>query len=233
MSRAVVYLIPTILDEEGLKAISDEVRIYIHQCQVFFTENLRTSRRYLKKLDKKIQIDEKEWYQMDENNGHETEFIRMIRDGKKIGILSEAGCPGVADPGHHLVAIAHRQKAEVRPITGPSSILLALMASGMNGQQFCFNGYLPVKESERADAIRRLEALSAKTGFTQIFIETPYRNHQVFETICKICRPDTMLCIAVELTGKNERIRTMKINEWQKQKAELHKKPAIFLLHAD
>ena len=159
-------------------------------------------------------------------------FKQKIKEGKNIGIISEAGCPGIADPGQELIAMAHEMNTEVKPLVGPNSILLALMASGMNGQQFQFLGYLPINETERTKAIRELEAESQKKNCTQIFIETPYRNNHLIETILKTCRPATRFCIAADLTGKNEWIKTESIAEWKKQELDLHKRPAIFLLYA-
>ncbi len=160
-------------------------------------------------------------------------FRKKIKEEKTIGIISEAGCPGVADPGQQLVAIAQEMNIEVKPLVGPNSILLALMASGMNGQQFQFPGYLPIDNPERIKAIKELEAESAKKKCTQIFIETPYRNNQLMEALLKYCHPSTKLCIAVDLTGKKEWIKTKTIADWKKNKPDIHKRPAIFLLYCD
>jgi 16S rRNA (cytidine1402-2'-O)-methyltransferase len=160
-------------------------------------------------------------------------FRKKLKENKNIGIISEAGCPGVADPGQALVDIAHQMNVEVKPLAGPSSILLALMASGMNGQQFHFHGYLPIDNQQRIKAIKELEAGSARKKCTQIFIETPYRNNQLIEALLKHCNPSTKLCMGVDLTGKNEWIKTKKISDWQKNKPDIHKRPAIFLLYCD
>jgi 16S rRNA (cytidine1402-2'-O)-methyltransferase len=149
-----------------------------------------------------------------------------------VGILSEAGCPGVADPGQVLVAWAQEAGITVTPLVGPSSILLALMASGMNGQHFCFHGYLPAKEPDRSNALRSLEAESRRKKATQIFIETPYRNDHLVESILQTCHPETYLCMAVDITGAAENIRTKKISDWKKEKPVIGKVPAIFLLQA-
>ena len=159
-------------------------------------------------------------------------FKQKIKEGKTIGIISEAGCPGIADPGQELIRIAHDMNVTVKPLVGPSSILLALMASGMNGQQFSFIGYLPVKDMERNKAIKDLETESAKKNATQIFIETPYRNNQMLEALCKNCKPSTKICIAADLTGEHEWIKTTTVQEWKKEKVNIHKRPAIFLLLA-
>jgi len=176
-------------------------------------------------------IDEYEWFVIHNNEEQlKTEFSQQLKKGKTIGIISEAGCPGVADPGQILVAVAQDANAEVKPLVGPSSFLLALMASGMNGQQFQFVGYLPIDQHLRAKKIKELENESQKKNCTQIFIETPYRNNQLIETIMNTCKPDTRLCIAVNITSKEENIRTKPISEWKKQIPDINKKPAIFLM---
>ncbi len=232
----VVYLIPTILAEEGMRAIPPYITESIQRCQVFFAENERTTRRYFKQLWKTylpgqdMVIDDYEWHTIGDDSG---EILRTrLKEGKHIGIISEAGLPGVADPGQSLVAIAQEMEAELRPLSGPGSIFLALMASGMNGQHFRFAGYLPIDQGQRANAIRELEAESAARNCTQIFIETPYRNNQLIETIVKTCKPATRLCIAADITGKEEWIKTRTIAAWQKNRPEMHKRPVIFLLYA-
>jgi 16S rRNA (cytidine1402-2'-O)-methyltransferase len=160
-------------------------------------------------------------------------FKQKIKEGKNIGIISEAGCPGVADPGQVLVAIAQEMNIEVKPLVGPNSILLALMASGMNGQQFQFLGYLPIDNHERNKAIKELEAESKKKNCTQVFIETPYRNNQLIGALLKNCNTTTRLCIAVDLTGNTEWIKTKTIADWKKEKVDIHKRLAIFLLFAE
>jgi 16S rRNA (cytidine1402-2'-O)-methyltransferase len=233
----VVYLIPSVLDETGRDAIPGYIFAAVKKCHVFFAENLRTSRRYLKTLWPQIVIDDYEWYISEASQAHRTYdikeiFRQKIKAGKVIGIISEAGCPGIADPGQQLVAIAHELNAEVIPLVGPNSIILALMASGLNGQHFRFAGYLPVKEPARTKTIKELEAESQKKNCTQIFIETPYRNNQLIDVLLKTCKPSTWLCIAVNLTGEKEWIKTKTIADWQKNKPDIHKKPAIFLLLA-
>lgn len=235
---ATVYLIPSLLDEEGLDAIPFYVLDAIKNCKVFFAENERTTRRYFKQLWKaclpgqEMVIDDYEWRNMSDTSKVSDIFKQRLKEGKNIGIISEAGCPGVADPGQQLVAIAQEMNVEVKPLVGPNSILLALMASGMNGQQFQFAGYLPIDNQQRAKAIRDLETASAKKNCTQIFIETPYRNNQLVETILKTCNSSTRLCIAVDITGKNDWIKTKSIADWRKEKTDIHKRPAIFLIYA-
>jgi len=226
---ATVYLIPSLLSEEGLVAIPSYVLDTIKNCQVFFVENERTTRRYFKQVWKEMIIDDYEWHVISDKTTDA--FKKCLKENKNIGIISEAGCPGVADPGQQLVAIAQEMNVEVKPLVGPNSILLALMASGMNGQQFQFVGYLPIDNSQRLKTIKDLEAESARKKCTQIFIETPYRNNQLIEVLLKNCNPATKLCIAVDITGKKEWIKTKTISDWQKSKPDIHKRPAIFLLY--
>jgi 16S rRNA (cytidine1402-2'-O)-methyltransferase len=195
-------------------------------------ENERTTRRYFKRLWKEMIIDDYEWYNVSDTQELSDTFRKKLKENKTIGIISEAGCPGVADPGQVLVDIAHQMDVEVKPLVGPNSILLALMASGMNGQQFQFHGYLPIDNQQRVKAIKELEGESARKKCTQIFIETPYRNNQLIEALLKNCNPSTKLCIAVDLTGKEEWIKTKTIAGWQKQVPDIHKRPAIFLLYS-
>lgn len=230
---ATVYLIPSLLHEEGMESIPPYLINAIKECQAFFVENERTTRRYFKKLWPEMVIDDFEWYNVTDSSGVSDTFKKKIKENKNIGIISEAGCPGVADPGQVLVEIAHQMNVEVKPLVGPNSILLALMASGMNGQQFQFHGYLPIDNQQKIKAIKDLEAESIKKKSTQIFIETPYRNNQLIEAILKTCNPSTKLCVAANITGKNEWIKTKTIAAWQKEKINIHKRPAIFLLYGD
>jgi 16S rRNA (cytidine1402-2'-O)-methyltransferase len=228
-----VYLIPCFLDENAVQVIPPYIKDAVMQCQVFFVENERSARRYLKLLWKEMVIDDYEWIVIHKAEKEvRVQMMHAMKNGKTIGIISEAGCPGIADPGQLLVETAHKSGAIVRPLVGPSSILLALMASGMNGQQFRFAGYLPIDGSERVKFVRELELDSLKRNSTQVFIETPYRNNHVIEMLIKTCRPETRLCIAADLTGPSEFIRTLSISEWKKQLPDLHKKPAIYCLLA-
>ncbi|MBK6633560.1 MAG: SAM-dependent methyltransferase [Chitinophagaceae bacterium] len=228
-----VYLIPTVLEEKATETIPLYIMDAVKNCRVIFAENERTARRFLKTMSKDIVIDDYEWFTI---HKAETELVNTFRqkisEGKNIAIISEAGCPGIADPGQILIAAAQEMNVTIKPLVGPSSILLALMASGMNGQQFEFVGYLPIDNLERNKAITALEANSQKKSSTQIFIETPYRNNQLLETLLKTCRPATKLCIAAELTGANEFIKTKTIAGWRQEKTDFHKKPVIFLLYA-
>jgi 16S rRNA (cytidine1402-2'-O)-methyltransferase len=231
MSNAVVYLIPSLLDEKGSAALPAYLLDAVKDCQVFFTENERTARRFLKGLWKEMVIDQYEWFTIHKAEQEvQTAFKQKLKEGKHVGIISEAGCPGIADPGQLLVGVAQEMNVTVKPLVGPSSILLALMASGMNGQHFQFIGYLPIDNQERVKVIRELEAESQKRNSTQVFIETPYRNNQLMETLVKTCKPSTRISVAADLTGENEWIKTKTIAEWKKEVPQLHKRPVIFVL---
>jgi 16S rRNA (cytidine1402-2'-O)-methyltransferase len=239
MEKPIVYLIPSILNESGIHTIPAYVAGCIINCRVFFVENERSARRFVKQLCKtylpgnEMIIDHYEWFTIHKAEEEAVAIFRQkLREGNNIGIISEAGCPGVADPGQLLVAAAQEMNVEIKPLSGPSSILLALMASGMNGQQFQFVGYLPIDHQKRIQTIKELEAESRKKNCTQVFIETPYRNSQLVEVLLKTCNPATRLCIAVDITGETEWIKTRSITEWKKEKMDLHKRPAIFLLLA-
>jgi len=228
-----IYLIPSFLSENAVQTIPHYVITAVKSCQVIFAENERTARRFLKSMDKEIVIDDFEWYAIHKAEEEQINvFKQKIKEGKTIGIISEAGCPGIADPGQILVLEAQKLNVEIKPLVGPSSILLALMASGLNGQHFCFLGYLPIDEQERIKKIKKIEEDSSKKRSTQIFIETPYRNNKMLETILKNCNPSTQLCIASELTSLNELIKTKTVEAWKKETIDLHKKPVIFLLMA-
>jgi 16S rRNA (cytidine1402-2'-O)-methyltransferase len=230
---AIVYLVPTVLDETGLNCLPGYILDAVRDSSVFFVENERTARRYLKSIWKDMVIDDYEWHTIHHAEDQvQAVFKERIQQGKNIAIISEAGCPAIADPGQLLVASAHALNAQVKPLVGPSSVLLALMASGMNGQRFQFAGYLPIDQQNRIRAIKDLETESQLKNCTQIFIETPYRNNQLVETILKTCRSQTQLCLAANLTGKTEQIRTKTVAEWKKEKTDLHKQPVIFLLYA-
>ena len=231
MSSSRVFLIPSPIAEEAPDSLSPSILEAVKKCRVFFVEDERTARRFLKKIWREMVIDDYVWHAIQSKEAP-AQFIAALKENRIIGIISEAGCPGVADPGQELIALAQDMKVIVHPLVGPSSILLALMASGMNGQRFSFTGYLPIDTGKRLKALRDLEAVSLKERSTQIFIETPYRNNQVFQAIMNTCSPKTRLCVAVDITGKEESIRTMTIAEWKKNSPELHKKTVIFLVAA-
>jgi 16S rRNA (cytidine1402-2'-O)-methyltransferase len=228
---AVVYLIPTWIDESAPQTLPAYILEIVQQCQDLFVENERTTRRFLKSLRKEIVIDSFSWYRMDAADVEAT-FRQSIRSKRVIGIISEAGCPGIADPGQALVAIAQQMQVPVKPLVGPSSILLALMASGMNGQSFTFHGYLPIDASDRNQAIRSLEQDSQKHQRTQLFIETPYRNNALLQALLQLLQPGTRLCIAADITAPTEFIQTKTVSDWKKQQPDLHKRPVLFLLQA-
>ena len=228
-----VYLIPTFIDEDNLQTLPAYIAEVVKECNVFFVENERSARRYLKQLWKEMVIDSYEWHTIHKAEEQVKEaFKKSLQRGMTIGIISEAGCPGVADPGQLLVEAAHAIGATVKPLVGPSAVLLALMASGMNGQCFQFSGYLPIDAAERIKTLKELENESAKKQCTQIFIETPYRNNQLTESICKTLKPSTRLCIAADITGSGEFIKTNTIAGWKNNLPDIHKHPAIFLLLA-
>ena len=233
--QAEIYLIPIALhdDETALKAIPAYIIDAVKNCSVFYVENERTARRFLKKIWKEINIDAYEWHTIHKaENEVLNNFKKDVAHQKTIGIMSEAGCPGIADPGQILINIAQQNNAKVIPLVGPNSIILALMASGMNGQCFQFVGYLPVDASERKRKITELENESIKKSCTQIFIETPYRNNQLINDIVNTAKPETQLCVAVDLTASTQSVQTKKINNWKKEQFDFNKRPAIFLLYA-
>lgn len=228
-----VFLIPCFLDENALHVLPGYITEAIKQCHVFFVENERSARRYFKTLWKEMVIDDYEWFVIHKaEESVRLEMKKALAAGKTIGIVSEAGCPGIADPGQLLVETAHEEGALVKPLVGPSSILLALMGSGMNGQCFRFAGYIPIDTTARIKFIRDLEAASLNRNETQVFIETPYRNNQLIEALVKHCAPTTRLCIAADLTTTTEYIKTMTVAQWKNETPDLHKRPAIFCLMA-
>jgi len=230
---SVIYLIPTVLSDTETNCLPLYILDAVKNCSVFFVENERTARRYLKLLWKEMTIDSYEWYSIkDANDEVVSAFKQKIREDKNIGIMSEAGCPGVADPGQLLISVAQQMHLVVKPLVGPNSILLALMASGMNGQQFQFVGYLPIESSERTKVIKNLESESRQKQCTQIFIETPYRNNQLIEALTRILHPQTKICIAVDLTSPTETIQTKTVQQWKTAIPQIHKRPAIFLIYS-
>jgi 16S rRNA (cytidine1402-2'-O)-methyltransferase len=233
MAVGKVILIPTVLHEVAGNSIPPYVIDQAKLCDAYFVENEKTARRYLKKYWREMVIDNYQWRTIHKAEDNVvSEFIQLLTQGKNIGIISEAGCPGVADPGQILVAAAQEKGFEVCPLVGPNSILLALMASGMNGQNFSFHGYLPIDSLEKKKAIAQLEKDSAKKNTAQIFIETPYRNNQLIKDLLQHCHPQTKLCIAVDITAPTQWIKTKTVAEWKKETVDIHKRLAIFLLQA-
>lgn len=228
-----LYLIPITLGESELNTVIPENhREIIRSISHFIVENVRTARRFLKKVDKEIDIDSLHFYELNKhtNKNQLHAYLAPIKDKQPIGIMSEAGCPGVADPGADVVRIAHEQNIRVIPLVGPSSILLAMMASGMNGQNFAFNGYLPIQKGEKARQIKLLENRIYSENQSQLFIEAPYRNLQLLDDLLQNCKPQTKLCIACDLTLETEFIKTRSIGDWKKHKPDIQKRPAIFVL---
>lgn len=229
---ATLFLIPTPLDGEAVQVIPEYVKDIVKELDHFVVENEKSARQFLKKIGYKKSLNTvglsllNEHTQPNEINN----LLTPLLDGKNIGLLSEAGCPAVADPGADLVKAAHRKKIKVVPLVGPTSIVLSLMASGLNGQSFSFAGYIPKDRPARVKALKEMEKLALTKNQTQIFIEAPYRNQHLLEDILQTCDVETMLCIACEITGPNEFIQTKKISEWKKEVPGINKRPVIFLI---
>ena len=236
-----LYLIPVTLGDTAPEAVLPACnKEIILQIKHFIVENVRSARRFLKKIDKSIDIDSLTFYELsehtDERAPETARLLEPLEQGQSMGVLSEAGCPAVADPGSLAVALAQKKDLPVIPLVGPSSMILAVMASGLNGQNFAFNGYLPVKPAERSSKIRALEARAYKESQTQLFIETPYRNEKMIDSLLRTLRGDTRLCIAAGLTTADEYVKTKTCAQWKKLLAEkklpdLSKVPAIFLIY--
>lgn len=234
MVKGKLYLIPALLADGGVESVLPEGTLaIIRKLEHFIVEEIRTSRRFLIKAGIHKPIDDLNFLVFNEHSKEYDidEYLAGALNGHDIGLLSEAGVPCVADPGSLIVRAAHELGIHVIPLTGPSSILLALMASGFNGQNFAFVGYLPADKLMRVKRIRELEKMILEKDQTQIFIETPYRNLQLFESLVSVCRPETQLCLAIDITGNNEVIKSQSIAEWRNQKPDIQKKPAIFLLY--
>lgn len=230
---AKLYLIPTTLGDTRIeRALPPDLTALISSIPVFIVENIRTARRFLKKVNPEIVIDNLIFFELNEHTDKNEigRFLEPNKNGLDIGIISEAGCPAVADPGADVVKIAHTRNVQVVPLVGPSSILLALMASGMSGQNFAFNGYLPIKNPEKAQQIKFLEKRMQTEGQTQIFIEAPYRNQQLLDDLLKNCDPQTVLCIAADLTLETEFIVSKPVSYWRSHIPDIQKRPAIFMI---
>ena len=232
--RGKLYLIPTTLgDNNPLEVLPITVKKIIEDTDVFIVENEKTARRFIKKIcpeksqpSLKIFLLNKHTEETDLPN-----FLAPCAEGINIGLLSEAGCPGVADPGADIVKIAHDKNIKVTPLVGPSSILLAIMSSGMNGQSFTFNGYLPIDKGERKNELKRLERISYDNNQSQIFIETPYRNNKMLEDLSTVLDKNTNVCVACDITLPTEFIKTKSADQWKKNMVDLHKRPTIFIIH--
>lgn len=227
-----IYLIPVTLGgDDFLKVIPEKVISLTRLLRFFIVEDIRSARRFLRLIDKGFPIDDTVFYELNEHTVESdiVHYLDPVLNGSDMGIISEAGLPGIADPGARIIALAHRKRITVTPLSGPSSILLALISSGLDGQNFTFNGYLPIKPAERSAKLRELEK-KAGEGFTQIFMETPYRNQKMLESITTTCHNDTMLCIAADITLSTESIRTMKISEWKRELPVLNDKLVVFVM---
>jgi 16S rRNA (cytidine1402-2'-O)-methyltransferase len=233
MPNGTLFLVPVPLaDNAAQKSYTPYLKETIDQLSEYIVENEKTARKFLKEAgisipQSQLTIHDYGKHQRGKSLG---EFFVGLESGRSVGLMSEAGCPGVADPGADIVAEAHKRDIKVVPLVGPSSILLALMASGFNGQSFTFHGYLPIDKAERSRRIKDLENNSVRFKQTQLFIETPFRNNSILEEILRTCSPKTLLCIACNLTAEDEFVKTQSILNWKKQIPDLHKKPTIFLL---
>ena len=229
-----LYLIPTSLgDNDSLTNVLPQYNFEVlKSIDVFIVENLRSARRFIKKSGHELPIDDMTFFELGKHTPQETiqSFLNPALLGKSIGLLSEAGTPCIADPGSAIVNIAHQLKLEIIPLVGPNSIILALMASGFNGQQFTFHGYLPVDKSDLLKKLRQMEGSILKNSQTQIFIETPFRNRKLFDTILSSCSRQLKLCVATNLSLPSENIKMLSVADWQKETVDLHKKPTVFLL---
>ncbi len=229
-----LYLLPVTLGDTPLDKVLPAHNIeIISGIRHFIVENVRTARRFLRQADPKFDIDGSQFYELNKHTAPEdiAGYLQPLYDGHSVGVISEAGCPAVADPGADVVAIAQRKGLKVVPLVGPSSIILSVMASGFNGQSFAFHGYLPIKPDERARRLKQLEQRIYNEQQTQLFIETPYRNGKMVEDIIRNCRPQTKLCIAANLTCADEYVRTRTLKEWRGSVPDLSKIPCIFLLY--
>jgi 16S rRNA (cytidine1402-2'-O)-methyltransferase len=230
-----LYLIPVTLGETPIEQVLPS---YNHEIIMgirhFIVEDIRSARRFLRQTDKGFPIDDSTFYEMGKHADEKlfSQYLQPLREGKPVGVISEAGCPAVADPGADIVSIAQREGLRVVPLVGPNSMIMAVMSSGLGGQSFAFNGYLPVDAADRAKRLKALETRAWTEGQTQLFIETPYRNQKIFQSLLAVLRPQTRLCIAAGITTKDEYIRTLRISEWKNTKLpDLSKVPAIFLIN--
>jgi 16S rRNA (cytidine1402-2'-O)-methyltransferase len=230
---AKLYMIPTTLGDTTLeRVLPPDLTNLISSISVFIVENIRTTRRFLKKVNPAIVIDQLTFFELNQHTDKNdiSRYLEPLQQGNDIGIISEAGCPGIADPGAEVVRIAHTKNIQVVPLVGPSSILLALMASGMSGQNFAFNGYLPIKNPEKSLQIKHLEKRMQTEGQTQVFIEAPYRNLQLLDELLRNCESRTLLCIAADITLDTEFIKTKPVSYWKTNIPDIQKKPAIFMI---
>lgn len=242
-NKGTLYLIPTVISPETVdKVVAPEILHVVAQLDYYLVENVRTARRYISELNKTFDplqlskpIEEMEFVELSKDTSSQEvqAQLALVAGGRSAGVISEAGCPGVADPGAIAVQYAHALGIKVVPLVGPSSILLALMASGFNGQSFVFHGYLPIERKQRSEALKALEREAQKKNQTQIFMETPYRNQKLLEDILQVCDDRTLLCIARDLTGSRQFVATRSVRDWKRAKLDLHKVPVIFVLSSE
>ncbi|WP_343530654.1 SAM-dependent methyltransferase [Pedobacter sp.] len=234
MKKGTLFLIPVPLaDDAAHKSFTPFLVDTINSINTYIVENEKTARRFLKEAGLKMPQSELliHDYGKHKRGSSLVPFFKELNEGVNVGLMSEAGCPGVADPGADIVAEAHRRNIKVVPLVGPNSMLQALMASGFSGQSYAFSGYLPIDKGERSKRIKDLEQLSQRYRQTQLFMETPFRNNQLLEEVLKNCQPNTLLCIASNINGEDEFIKTLPISLWRKEKVDLHKKPTVFLIY--
>ena len=231
--RGCLYIIPIPISPNAFENVLTQQTLEVAKgTRYFVVEKIKTARQFLRKIDKQFPIDDSQFYELNKHNDYEFSrtVLQHLDEGHNVGLMSEAGYPGIADPGNRVVQLAHQNNVKVVPLIGPSSLFLALAASGLNGQGFTFNGYLPKRENERVTLIKRLNQEIINTGFAQMFIETPYRNQAIFESLLKHASPNIQLTIAFNITGNDEFIKTQSIKQWQKVNLSFEKAPCVFIL---
>ncbi|RAJ17098.1 SAM-dependent methyltransferase [Olleya aquimaris] len=234
MDKGKLYLIPSTLgDSNPLHVLPIQVKHVIDRLDTFIVENSKSARKFIKSIAPEKQQSSLTLFELNKYTEPTDlpKFIQTCLNGQDLGLLSDAGCPGIADPGADIVSLAHKHNIEVVPLVGPSSILLAMMASGFNGQSFAFNGYLPIDKNERKAELKRLERLSFEHNQTQSFIETPYRNNKLLEDLCAYLGDHTEVCVACDITLPTEYIKTKTVQQWKKNSVDLHKRPTLFIIH--
>jgi 16S rRNA (cytidine1402-2'-O)-methyltransferase len=233
MSKGKLYIIPINISESAIeRVLPDFNKGIVSQLRFFVVEKIKTSRQFLRKMDREFPIDDSVFFEQDKHNNYsfQMEVLEELKKGNDIGLMSESGYPAIADPGSQIVSMAQYSGIEVIPLVGPSSILMALAASGMNGNGFTFNGYLPKKDPERSKEVKEVVTTISKTSFAQIFIETPYRNETIFDDFLKHCPADMKLCVAYDISGPEEKIISKSIEGWRKGKFEFDKTPCVFVV---
>lgn len=233
MSKGSLYIVPIPISENTLEKVIPEYNIQVvGKLRHFVVEKTKTARQFLRKCDRSFPIDDSTFFELNKHDGYsfQMEAIELLKNGTDVGLMSESGYPGVADPGSEFVALAHKYDIEIIPLIGPSSLLIAIAASGMNGQGFTFNGYLPRKEPDRSNKIKSIVQTIVKTGYAQLFIETPYRNESIFQDLIRAGNADLMLTIAYDVTGEQQKIKTKNLADWKKKPFQFQKTPCVFVL---